>query len=1307
MEGQFRRTKPLRVPSLPPFPPSRHTLRSSKSAHNLGHRSAPPAYATNAPPPLVDHSLPRLLSAEDVLGELFRKEDALHSLRILAQAGTGVMDSLEESYILQEPPVSPLNSRSASRQSFQSRTSARSRSTLAGDRVGMSFLRMALEDDEDEDDEDRRQGKGYHHLEKLSSFRSSRTTSRASTEDSLMSLDGEHSRTSQHPYSEGGSVKSVKSTVSRSALQYGLSSAAVRAVGGESYGSSTTSKMGSRATQGYEDDDIPRPNQLRQRRQQLPDIALIRTEIIHDALPQLPKLIPPSPLSASFDRTLSLSGYPSSGSSVQAGEPSTPVTSCLEEFSFRQERASLVTVCSDSEESCGSSRRPGSISTLAFGKVGSIRRKSGESSTREISFVFDSEKDASSSNHGFDLNGYEGDYNSASAEDWTDGEVDFAKYYQRRVSEDLHHVHHTYRAEKRTRLSRKERRQQQMESSHGKEARSGPTAGPLAVETHLTTTATTTTQDEAISTSLSAFQFVDQDPEDEARISISSTVYSKFYYDPYDVLPTPRTPETFAHSQTQRRPEPTLTMHRDRAKYSELQDQMSFMELTSPTKPPIPTSPKPSFERFTRTAKSGRSLERRTPPRDREQGLAKAAPAPRSNSYDDTLDMLPPPTSNNLDPLSRADLVRKSRKLAQVFGQTPHGSSLVAPLSISASDIGPSPSSFLDITSPTTSRHRASNSIAAFRKSAVLESKDRIKGNIERIKSKAIWPPPPSTQYISAASSRRHSIPLTPDEFEFLSELHRREPAPSERGETSVLDLDSGDNIEIGSVKSDRASFIDWDDDSPKVDVKGKNIHPVELISQSPQSSMSSRHSSLSSLTFAPPSAYPGGVPRNSFQPQEDSGIPATPFDSEDEGRNYNRHLQEQKQKLLARQPSLVSIFTPSLMSPEERAEAEKRRKREKLAKLHRFLGSRVPQGLVLGEDDESESGLPNLSVSSMGEETDMDGSGEEKRSWKKGMAKVTRRRSGSESGISSEWSDITDRRKEDLGANERLRMVKRAMRLEKMFGVAPPQTLYQLRAQGHVPHSQSISSISPAEAPKMARSSSAGAIEGLSSAPPNKSQIPTSRELLLPKDDNANEQSGGAAVEVDEMATSSTGPVIVGRPRGASLVYTHYEHSLNSLGDILDRDDRASLKELHEIFYPLDEPGTSQETDADVCADSDPPEYTSAYAGSIRSERRRSLPARTSMASLASLGSITSKISVNEAEGSGIDGNFQVRRRRAAKLTQFFGVDYRDLVQDVLESIESGVELERGRGRIDTEEAEDLLRKLRTIKGKRTGVLQ
>lgn len=90
------------------------------------------------------------------------------------------------------------------------------------------------------------------------------------------------------------------------------------------------------------------------------------------------------------------------------------------------------------------------------------------------------------------------------------------------------------------------------------------------------------------------------------------------------------------------------------------------------------------------------------------------------------------------------------------------------------------------------------------------------------------------------------------------------------------------------------------------------------------------------------------------------------------------------------------------------------------------------------------------------------------------------------------------------------------------------------------------------------------------------------------------------------------------------------------------------------------------------------------ASLASVKSERRHSLPARTSSLSLASEYSISAVLSPKPEVT-----DFQMRRRRAAKLTQFFGVDYRDLIRDVLDSIENGLEHERKRGTINPEEAE------------------
>lgn len=84
------------------------------------------------------------------------------------------------------------------------------------------------------------------------------------------------------------------------------------------------------------------------------------------------------------------------------------------------------------------------------------------------------------------------------------------------------------------------------------------------------------------------------------------------------------------------------------------------------------------------------------------------------------------------------------------------------------------------------------------------------------------------------------------------------------------------------------------------------------------------------------------------------------------------------------------------------------------------------------------------------------------------------------------------------------------------------------------------------------------------------------------------------------------------------------------------------------------------------------------------KAERRRSLPPRTSMTSLFSEYSISTITSPPVEENS-----FQARRRRAAKLTQFFGVDHRDIMGEVFDSLEKGLEDESGRGNLRPDEVQ------------------
>lgn len=288
----------------------------------------------------------------------------------------------------------------------------------------------------------------------------------------------------------------------------------------------------------------------------------------------------------------------------------------------------------------------------------------------------------------------------------------------------------------------------------------------------------------------------------------------------------------------------------------------SFIDLMSPSesegKPPIPSSPKPNF--------SHRQKSSRSSPNQRDE-------------------------FNLLKSNERAELVRKSKKLAQVFGQTPEARVLSDSVR----------TSFLDI--PRTRHTKGSLSVNS------------------RQNLHPLWPPSEETQYFNI-NGRRHSSPLTPDDFSFLSQMAGGDPRDSTNGAESPT------------------SFIDLSDEEADA---------------------------LSAIT-----------------PVQQHRRPSSPS---------NRSLFEN-------------------MTPAEQAEEERRRKREKLAKLHRFLGSRVPTELVF-------DGLDNLDMSAADETVN--------KAW------LRRRRSSSAAAFPSHWSDDLDRLREELNDEEKALNVRRAVKMEKV----------------------------------------------------------------------------------------------------------------------------------------------------------------------------------------------------------------------------------------------------------------------------------
>ncbi|KAF9011042.1 hypothetical protein BDQ17DRAFT_1420483 [Cyathus striatus] len=640
----------------------------------------------------------------------------------------------------------------------------------------------------------------------------------------------------------------------------------------------------------------------------------------------------------------------------------------------------------------------------------------------------------------------------------------------------------------------------------------------------------------------------------DAHISISSTLYSSsscshprsMYNDPDDPVspfhalrPAPDDRHSFIDILSPARPH-----FPDHPRPKLALDTAAVTSNVMSQKPPVPTTPKPIFSR-----KPGGS--RRSSPKD---------PSPAGSAGQSL-----PPTTNFLDMDERADLIRKSRKLTQVFGQTP------GPDALSQHDSGKQFPPY-----PRNRHHRAAMSVSNDRSKPVL--------------------PPLRPGVLSALSfepasitGRRHSLPLSPDDMSFLSvtpppidpksssTFERQQSAPSRKARSR--NRAAHHPINHPDPRS-RTSFIDLSDDEIMDDGASVLLTPI------------------------------GGVRRNVS-------------------------------------PSTQSLFEN--MTPEEQADEERRRKREKLAKLHRFLGSRVPPQLILGIDH-SDISLPPVRPA----EQTMTAEETAHRVW------LRRRRSSSAAVFPSTWSDDLA----ELTDKEKAINVRRAQKMEKVFGVAPPQSLYHTRHSPSPSASKAVSSVAntPQDVlgPSIQRNPNKSSYTKTKSKKSDRPGTAESSQALLPK----NKQSAFATNDTNDTQPTTR----------HSFIYNHYQHSLNSLNDIIDRDDRESLAELHQYLSSGDVTTTPAETRT-------PGDRRVSNASSIKSERRRSLPARTSMISIASEFSITSpKPEITD---------FQIRRRRVAKLTQFFGVDYRELINDVLESIEHGLEHERKRGTLRAEEVE------------------
>jgi hypothetical protein len=404
-------------------------------------------------------------------------------------------------------------------------------------------------------------------------------------------------------------------------------------------------------------------------------------------------------------------------------------------------------------------------------------------------------------------------------------------------------------------------------------------------------------------------------------------------------------------------------------------DRESFMELGSPGSPPSsfhfyespypknpaqspnspdsnpsPSSPLASPPRSSAVwlMRPSLSAARRAVSVDPPSRRKKAGSREQSPSHG-TREPLPalPPTTNMLNSQERADLIKKTRKITRLFGQTPDVISSQYPDGLASRLLLPAASGLKK------GHLRGAASVAS-----------SIEASGGQGAKRSVYTP--QRPHYTSASGRRHSAPMSPDRYSFLSELDL------ESRSRSPLSVSEGHqfSIEVGSEQGMSQSDIDH-----------QLIH--DMVMGSPTSFMDlsegDHHDDTATIAGAPPS--PG-----------------------------------------SRRLSQFSVVTPSIlehMSPEERAEEERKRKRDRLAKLHRYLGSRVPLDLVLDLPPDSEGSLPAPAAV-------LD-------DWEDGQGLGRRRRSSSAAVFPTHWSDEIDRMKEDLDEHEKAINVRRALKMERV----------------------------------------------------------------------------------------------------------------------------------------------------------------------------------------------------------------------------------------------------------------------------------
>ena len=409
--------------------------------------------------------------------------------------------------------------------------------------------------------------------------------------------------------------------------------------------------------------------------------------------------------------------------------------------------------------------------------------------------------------------------------------------------------------------------------------------------------------------------------------------------------------------------------------YKPKSKELPSLYIPAPSKPPLPTTPKPDFSRRSHSAQ----------PHEHRSSSADVFPRAHTPVHVRPSQTLPP-TTTFLNPRERADRVRQNRKLTQVFGQTPGNIEAIAFSQTAYEANVPSLSA-------------SSNQSSSFggkrkhQRGAVSVSLTEDPPASASGSSRAVWPPPEGTMYLSLSGVRRHSSPLTTQEFT-LPDIETVTAQWNDVSRSPSPVRDTSDLIEVGSEEG--VPHSDWSSHAGHTSVRKAGVvspgSPTSFMDLSDEEGPGDAHSIISLET-------PKATRRRGNAPFS----PSTPSISES-------------------------------LSTEEQAEEDRRRKRDKVARLHRFLGSRIPTDLVLAQVDAQPSTPPS-------------GSATEKMSRDVGLRKVRirRRRSSSAAELGGTWSDDIDRLKEDLNEREKAINVRRAVKMEKVCYLVFSRRIFRL----------------------------------------------------------------------------------------------------------------------------------------------------------------------------------------------------------------------------------------------------------------------